>query len=88
MHLKNNIDCLEGILNCPNCETDLNVDMENLKLRCSNCLSDYLINDGIIDFLPTYKGASRLSQKAMENPFISKIYENHPSLEESVHRHH
>ena len=70
-------DSLGNILNCPNCDGDIHFEKENLKFHCSGCKSDYLVENGIIDFLPNYKGASDISQKTMESSVISKIYERY-----------
>ena len=73
--LEEHLSSIESLTCCPACYGKLAFEKDVSQFHCTNCNAAYPVVNGIIDFLPDYSGAIGRSQKAMENRFVSKIYE-------------
>jgi len=65
-----------GRLRCPTCFAD-SLEMRHTGLLCANCESLYPIEGEIVDFCPDYAHSQNRTQRAMENPFMAKVYEDY-----------
>ncbi len=65
-----------GSLRCPSCLAD-SLGLGDSELRCASCPSRYPIVDGIPDFCPAHGQSEDRAQRAMESPFIARIYEDY-----------
>ncbi len=65
-----------GLVRCPACSTGSLSVHEDRTARCSECHAAYPAADGVIDLLPPAKRKPGYAQRAMEWPWLVRIYES------------
>lgn len=76
MHpMLNTSSYLTKFLCCPTCKSGLEASSD-MSLCCTKCGVSFPLTEGIVDFIPTYKGSRKFLQWAMERQFIVEVYED------------